>query len=96
MQENGQVNRNEIISLTMGILSVLFFPLTGLILGFVGLTYSHRSFREIEETKEKGKNLAVVGHACSIVGIAMGLISISIVVGGLALFSFRTNIHQWL
>jgi len=86
MEENGQVNTNAVISITMGILSVLFFPFIGWILGLVGLVYGNRSLRQIEETKEKGKNLAVVGKVCSIVGIALGLISIIIVVGGLMLF----------
>ncbi|RQD75189.1 MAG: DUF4190 domain-containing protein [Candidatus Syntrophonatronum acetioxidans] len=59
-------------------------------LDLVGLVFSNRSLRQIEETNEKGKNLAVVGKVCSIVGIALGLISIIIVIGGLILFSFRT------
>lgn len=90
MEENGQINTNAIVSLTMGILSLFFFPFIGWILGIVGLIYSNRSLREIEVTKEKGKNLAVAGKVCSIVGIALGLISIIIVIGGLVLFSFRT------
>ncbi len=93
MQENGQVNTNAVVSLTMGILSVLFFPIIGWILGLVGLVYGNRSLRQIEDTNEKGKNLAVVGKVCSIVGIALGLISIIIVVGGLLLFSIRTSIY---
>jgi len=93
MEENGQFNTNAVISLTMGILSVMFFPFIGWILGLVGLVYGNRSLRQIEDTNEKGKNLAVVGKTCSIVGISLGLISIIIVVGGLALFSFRTSVY---
>lgn len=96
MQDNGQVNRNAVISLTMGIMSVLFFPFIGWILGLVSLVYGNRGFRQIDETNEKGKNLAVVGKVCSIVGITLGLISVIIViivVGGLVLFSFRTNFY---
>ena len=92
MEENGQVNTNAVISLTMGVLSVLFFPFIGWILGLVGLVYGNRSLRQIEDTKEKGKNLAVVGKVCSIVGIALGLLSIIIAVGGLVLLSFRVSI----
>ncbi len=93
MAENGQVNTNAVISLTMGILSVVFFPIIGWILGLVGLVYGNRSLRQIEETQEKGKNLAVAGRVCSIVGIALGLVSIIIVVGGFLLFSVRTGVY---
>jgi len=91
MEENGQINTNAVVSLIMGILSLLFFPLIGWILGIVGLVYSNRSLREIGDTQEKGKNLAVVGKICSIVGIVFGLLSIIIVIGGLVLFSFRIS-----
>ncbi len=90
MQGNGQVNKNAVISLTVGILAVLFFPFIGWILGLVGLVYGNRSLREIEDTKEKGENLAVAGRVCSIVGIALSLLSVIIVASGLALYSCRT------
>ncbi len=92
MEENGQMNTNAVVSLTMGILSLLFFPFIGWILGIIGLVYSNRSLREIENTKEKGKNLAVAGKVCSIVGITFSLLLIIIVIVGIALFSFRTII----
>ncbi len=92
MADNSQVNTNAVISLTTGILSVVFFPI-GWILGLVGLVYGNRSLLQIEETQEKGKNLAVAGRVCSIVGIALGLVSIIIVVGGFLLFSFRTGVY---
>jgi uncharacterized membrane protein len=90
MEENGQINTNAVVSLTMGILSLLFFPFIGWILGIIGLVYSNRSLREIESTQEKGKNLAVAGKVCSIVGIIFSLLFTIIVIGGLVLFSFRT------
>ncbi len=90
MEENGQINTNAVVSLTMGVLSLLLFPFIGWILGIVGLVYSNRSLREIENSKEKGKNLAVAGKVCSIVGITISLLLTVIVIGGLALFSFRT------
>ncbi len=92
MEENGQINTNAVVSLTMGILSLLFFPFIGWILGIIGLVYSNRSLREIENTQEKGKNLAVAGKVCSIVGITFSLLLIIIVIAGIALFSFRTII----
>lgn len=91
MEENGQINTNAVVSLTMGILSLLFFPFIGWILGIIGLVYSNRSLREIEDTQEKGKNLAVAGKVCSIGGIVLSLVSIIIVIGGLALFSIRIS-----
>lgn len=93
MEENGHVNTNAVISLVIGVLSVCFFPLIGWIIGLVGLIYSNRSLKQIGEAKEKGKNLAVAGKVCSIVGIILSLISIIIVVGGLMFFSFRTSIY---
>lgn len=91
MEENGQINTNAIVSLTMGILSLLFFPFIGWIFGIIGLVYSNKSLREIDSTKEKGKNLAVAGKVCSIVGIAFSLLLIVIVVVGIVLFSYRVS-----
>ena len=91
MEHNAQVNTNAVVSLAMGILSVLVFPFIGWILGLVGLIYGNKSLRQIEDTKEKGENLAVAGRVCSIVGIVLGLLSIIIVVSGLLLFSFRVS-----
>ena len=91
MEESSQINTNAIVSLTMGILSLMFFPFIGWILGIIGLVYSNKSLREIEETKEKGKNIAVAGKVCSIVGIIFSLLLVMIVVAGLVLFSFRIS-----
>ena len=91
LKENDQTNTNAVISLTLGILSVLFFPFIGWILGLIGLVYGNRSLRQIEDTKEKGKNLAVAGKVCSIVGIVLSLLSTIIAVGGLVMLSFRTS-----
>jgi len=91
MEENGQMNTNAVISLTMGILSLLFLPFIGWILGIVGLVYSNKSLQEIADTKEKGKNLAVAGKVCSIVGITFSLLLFIIVIAGLVLFSFRIS-----
>lgn len=91
LEENDQVNTNAVISLTMGILSVFFYPFIGWILGLIGLVCGNRGLRQIEDTKEKGKNLAVAGRVCSIVGIVLSLLSIIIAVGGLVMFSFRTS-----
>ncbi len=90
MEANGQINTNSVVSLTMGILSLLLFPFIGWILGIVGLVYSNKSLKEIENTQEKGKNLAVAGKVCSIVGIIFSLLLTSILMGGLVLFTFRT------
>ncbi len=91
MDKNVQVDTNAVISLTMGILAVLLFPFIGWILGLIGLVYSNRSLRQTERASEKGNSMAVVGKVCSIVGIALGLISHLLAVGGFVLFSFRTS-----
>lgn len=91
MEENGQMNTNAIVSLTIGILSLLFSPFIGWILGIIGLVYSNKSLREIRETREKGKDIAVAGKVCSIVGIIFSLLLMMIVAAGIVLFSFRIS-----
>jgi len=54
------------------------------------LVYSNKSLRELDNSQEKGKNLAIAGKVCSIAGIIISLLLTIIIIGGLALFSFRT------
>ncbi|XKE95395.1 DUF4190 domain-containing protein [Metaplanococcus flavidus] len=63
-----ETNSNSIITLTLGILSILI-PLLGLFLGIIGLVVYRKARKEIALTGEGGKGLAVSGLICSIVGI---------------------------
>ena len=78
MVEKTQTNSNSVISLTLGVLSILI-PLIGLILGIVGVVYARKALKEIKETHENGRGLATAGLICSVVGIVtqlFGLLSI--------------------
>ncbi|PKH11149.1 MULTISPECIES: DUF4190 domain-containing protein [Planomicrobium] len=63
-----ETNSNSIITLTLGILSILI-PLLGLFLGIIGLVVYRKARKEIALTGEGGKGLAISGLICSIVGI---------------------------
>lgn len=88
MSEKGQANTNAVVAIILGVLSIILFPL-GWLLGIIGLIYGKRSLREIQQTGENGKNLAVAGKICSIVGIVLGLVFILLIIAGLVLFTFR-------
>lgn len=68
--EKSQTNSNSVISLPLGILSILI-PLIGLILGIVGVVFSRKALKEIGETNENGRGLAIFGMICSVIGIAV-------------------------
>lgn len=68
MVEKTQTNSNSVISLTLGVLSILI-PYIGLILGVVGVVVSRKATKEIAKTNEGGSGLATSGLICSVVGI---------------------------
>ena len=72
---NMETNSNSIVSLTLGILSILI-PFLGLILGVIGLVVYRKERKEIYLTGEGGKGLAIAGLICSIVGILMQFLMI--------------------
>jgi hypothetical protein len=63
-----QTNRNSVISLTLGILSILI-PLIGLILGIIGVVFSRKAAKEIAFSNESGSGFATAGLVCSVIGI---------------------------
>lgn len=81
-----ETNSNSIITLTLGILSILI-PLLGLFLGIIGLVVYRKARKEIAVTGEGGKGLAISGLICSIVGILTQLFMIL----GWFLFSSLAN-----
>ena len=80
------INVHSVISLTLGVLSIIIFPFIGWILGLAGLIYSRRSFKEIGETGEDGKNLAIAGRICSIVGILVSFLFLIVIIGGYVMY----------
>ncbi|WP_341202284.1 DUF4190 domain-containing protein [Planomicrobium okeanokoites] len=72
-----ETNSNSIITLTLGILSILI-PLLGLFLGIIGLVVYRKARNEIALTGEGGKGLAISGLICSIVGILSQLFMVSV------------------
>lgn len=88
MSEKNQTNNNSVISLTLGILS-LFIPFIGLILGIIGIIFSRKAEKQINNTNENGRGLATAGLICSIIGIILQLL---MVLGYVAYFSASTTI----
>ena len=72
MVEKTQTNSKSVISLTLGVLSIVI-PAIGLVLGIIGIVISRIGKKEIEKTNENGRGLATAGFICSIVGIAIHL-----------------------
>ncbi|SHG17967.1 DUF4190 domain-containing protein [Ornithinibacillus halophilus] len=70
-----QTNSNAIVSLTLGILSILT-PFIGGILGIIGIVFSRKAIKEIATTNEGGKGLASSGMICSIVGVVLEIFTI--------------------
>lgn len=70
MGEKPEVNSHSIISLTLGILSIII-PLLGFILGVMGVIFSRKATKEMVKTNGIGRGLAVSGMICSIVGIVI-------------------------
>jgi hypothetical protein len=68
MVEKTQTNSNSVISLTLGILSILI-PFIGLIIGVIGVVFSRKAKKEMVITDEGGRGVATSGLICSVVGI---------------------------
>ncbi|MED3622970.1 DUF4190 domain-containing protein [Neobacillus thermocopriae] len=88
MSVQNQINNSSVVSITVGILS-LFIPFIGLILGIIGIVFSRKAVKQINNTNESGKALATVGFICSIVGIVFQILMI---LGYAAFFSVSSYI----
>ncbi len=75
---NSENSNKPIISLIMGILSLVFsiISIIGLVLGVIGLIYGVFGLSEIKRTKQQGRSIAIAGVTCSLIGIALPIISI--------------------
>jgi hypothetical protein len=90
MSEKNQTNNSSVISLTVGILS-LFIPFIGLILGIIGIVFSRKAVKQINQTNENGRGLATAGLICSIVGIILQLLMVLGYVAYFSVSSYITN-----
>ncbi|MDZ5711044.1 DUF4190 domain-containing protein [Jeotgalibacillus haloalkalitolerans] len=70
-----QTNTQSIVSLTLGILS-LMVPFLGIILGIAGIITANISMKQIAISEENGKGFAISGLICSIVGLIIQLFTI--------------------
>lgn len=75
MVEKNETNSNSIISLTLGILSILI-PFLGLVLGVIGVVVSRKASKEIVKTNEGGRGLTISGLICNVVGIIIQLFAV--------------------
>lgn len=69
----GETNSKSIISIILGILSIIV-PFVGIFLGIIGLVISQKGIKEIDTSNEIGKGLAISGRILSIVGICIQLL----------------------
>lgn len=84
---NNQTNTNSIISVTLGILSVLI-PFIGLILGIISIIFSRKAVNEINKTDENGRGFATAGLIWGIVGIILQLLVLLGIIAFLSLATF--------
>lgn len=87
MVEKNRSNSNSVVSITVGILSILI-PVFGSIPGIIGVVLARKAAKEIEQMNEDGRGLATSGLICSSVG---NLIQIFVVLSLIAYYSV-TNI----
>lgn len=82
-----QTNGMAIASMVTGILSIVS-PYLGIILGIVAIVLGTLAKRAIDENGGEGRNLAVTGFICGIVGLCLWiLMGILVVIGFIAFFS---------
>lgn len=89
--EVGNKNTKAIISLTLGILSILFsmFYMFSILFGIVSLILGVIALKETKYSNQPGRGLAEAGVVCSIVGIIFSLAMIVIISLFLSPVDFR-------
>ncbi|MFZ3579488.1 DUF4190 domain-containing protein [Virgibacillus sp. DJP39] len=75
MAEKMETSSNAIVSLTLGVLSILL-PFIGLVIGVIGVVVSRKATKEISNTNKGGREFAVSGLICSLVGITIQTLAI--------------------
>ena len=81
---HNKTNGKAIAALVLGILAIVI-PYIGLILGIIAIILANKSFKEIENSKEEGKGMAIGGLTCGIIGTSIyGLLFLIVVLLGAA------------
>jgi len=75
MDRKSKTNSHSVISLSVGILSILL-PLLGLVLGAIGIVIARKALKEIEKTGDSGRGLATSGLIFSSVGFIIQLFGV--------------------
>ncbi|ELK46422.1 MULTISPECIES: hypothetical protein [unclassified Halobacillus] len=78
------MNEKAMTSLVLGILSI-FLPFLGLITGIMGIIYANTVLSTGEEAE--GRNLAISGKVCSIIGLCLQILVIITVILGYLFFT---------
>ncbi|MGJ9385368.1 DUF4190 domain-containing protein [Salipaludibacillus sp. CF4.18] len=81
-----KTNSNAVISLTVGILSIIL-PIIGLVFGVIGIVTARKAVKEIEKSSDVGEGLARSGLICSSVGIFIQLVGVL----GIIMFNFSSG-----
>ncbi|SFD68105.1 protein of unknown function [Lentibacillus persicus] len=84
MSENAHISGSSVISLTLGVLSIVT-PFIGLVLAIIGMVMSRRAPKEITDGNELSSGLATAGLICSLVGL---VIQALIIMGVVAFLMF--------
>lgn len=76
VENNNVKNGKATASLVLGIISIVasLIPFAGGILGIIGLILGIIGLREINNLKQRNKNIAVAGIICSGLGILLSII----------------------
>ncbi|PWW02729.1 uncharacterized protein DUF4190 [Paenibacillus cellulosilyticus] len=72
------LNRKDIISLVLGVLSIAFYFSVGLILGVIGLIIGIVALKEIRVNEQRGIKTTITGIVCSCLGIIIPILLMTI------------------
>jgi len=86
--EPPKTNGKSIAALVLGILA-LAIPYVGFVIGIIAIIFASLSLKEIRNTNEQGRGMAIAGLVCGIVGTALYAILLLIVL--VAFFTFASS-----
>ena len=78
MREKAPPNSHAIVSLVLGVLSILM-PLVGIVREAMEIIFSIKARKEMNQKNEDDKGLATTGMICSVAGVIIQLLVVLIV-----------------
>ncbi|MBB5171953.1 DUF4190 domain-containing protein [Texcoconibacillus texcoconensis] len=71
-----KTNTKAVISLVVGVVSIVlvYFPMFGFPLSITGIVLGILALREIKQTQEPGRGVAISGLICSILGFVVAIL----------------------